>query len=255
MESLDLAKVREYVYGRIAIFHERHAQSIQGLALKGLMRQNPHLYRASPLLTVAALIEKLLDDYLSASEEHLFGRFLADLAVFVTQHTCNGYRSAAEGVDVEFVNRGVHFLVSVKSALVWSNMADQNQLEQNLKAAAARVNLLPVVPEVQPVLGICFGRASTGHVRNYRMVVGQDFWYLLSECRELYAEIVEPLRFCTKERGRQVSQERPHLVNRLMREFLAEFCHASGAIHWPRLVDYVDEIHDGTQRQLAHATE
>ena len=243
MESLDIAKVQEYAHEQIGVFHQRHAQSIEGLQLKGLMRQNPYLYRASHLLTVAALIDSLLEDYLSASEEHLFGRFLADLAVFVTQHTCGGYRSAAEGVDVEFANWGVHYLVSVKSGLNWSNSAEQNQFEQNLRVAAARVNRLPAGAGVQPVLGICFGRTSTSHVRSYRTVVGQDFWYLLSESRELYTEIVEPLRYCTKERGQQVSQEKPHLVNRLMREFIAEFCETSGDIHWPRLVAYVDEVH------------
>ena len=243
MEPLDLAKVRDYVSGRIEVFRQQHAQSTQGLRLQELMRQNPYLYRARHFRTAATLIDSLLEDYFSASEERVFGRLLVDLVVFVAQQACHGYRSKAEGVDVEFVNQGVHHLVCVKPGHRPRNSAENDQLERNLKTAVARMRQLPAATSVLPVLGVCYGRMSPSRERSYLEVAGQDFWYLVSENRELYKEVVEPLRYCTKEVGQELANERPFLVNRLMTEFFTEFCEESGAIHWPRLVDYIDRVH------------
>lgn len=243
MKPLDLASVQEYVNDRIEVFHHQHSQSIQALELTGLVRQNPYLYRARHFRTAAAVVDSLLEYYLSASQECFFGRFLADLVVFVAQQTCDGYRSAAEGVDLEFGNEGVHYLISVKPVSTWGNSAQKGQLERDLKAAIARADQHPKTAIIQPVLGICYGYASTSQVGSHLRVVGQDFWYFVSESMELYTMVIEPLRYRLSEIGQQQTRERSFLVNRLMKEFLTEFCEESGAINWPRVVNFVDRIH------------
>ncbi len=244
MEKLDMDKVREYVNENISIFHQRRAHSIEQLKLKRLLSKNPYLFRAKNVLTASEMIDGLLAAFLSSSEEQLFGGFLEGLAVFVAQCTSGGHKSAAEGVDLEFVNKGIHYVISIKSGPNWGNSSQQNQLQTNLQQAVTRLKQLQVGVNVQPVLGICYGKTKTSYVRGYLKVVGQNFWYLISENRELYTEIVEPIGYRAREFNDKFLQEKPQLVNRLNKEFLAEFCETSGAIDWPSLVKYSSGNYD-----------
>ena len=115
MEPLDFAAVREYVNENIGVFHERRIRSLQTLRLNRLLRKNPYLARAKNITTASEMVGGLLDAFLSSSEEQLFGSFLEGLAVFVAQQTSGGHKSTAEGVDLEFINRRIHYVVSVKS--------------------------------------------------------------------------------------------------------------------------------------------
>ena len=244
MEPLDISKVREYVNEHISIFHHRRSKSIEEPKLRTLLRKNPYLFRAKNVLTASEMIDGLLAAFLSSSEEQLFGGFLEGLAVFVAQSTSGGHKSAAEGVDLEFTNKGVHYVVSIKSGPNWGNSSQQTQLQRNLGQAVTRLKQQQGSINVQPVLGICYGKTKTSYLRGYLKVVGQNFWYLISENRELYTEIVEPIGYRPREFNDRFLQEKPQLVNRLNKEFLVEFCESSGAIDWPRLVRYTSGNYD-----------
>ena len=244
MRPLDLDRVREYVNEHISIFHQRRAKSIEELKLRQLLAKNPYLFRAKNVLTASEMIDGLLGAFLSSSEEQLFGGFLEGLAVFVAQNTSGGHKSAAEGVDLEFTNKGIHYVISIKSGPNWGNSGQQNQLQRNLAQAVTRLKQQQRKVSVQPVLGICYGKTRTSYVRGYLKVVGQNFWYLISDNKELYTEIIEPIGYRAKEFNESFLREKPQLVNRLNREFLAEFCEPSGAIDWPRLVRYTSSNYD-----------
>jgi hypothetical protein len=91
---------------------------------------------------------------------------------------------------------------------------------------------------VQPVLGICYGRARTTYVRGYLKVTGQNFWYLISEDKDLYTEIIEPIGYKAREHNEAFAQEKSRVENRLTGWFLDTFCDATGAIDWPKLVEH-----------------
>ena len=120
----------------------------------------------------------LLDAFLSSSEEKLFGDFLESLAVIVAGETCNGRKSSAQGVDLEFESNGVHYIVSIKSVPNWGNSSQHGKLEQDLKTAVARLKQSKHELNVQPVLGICYGKTRTGYLRGYLEVVGAEFLVL-----------------------------------------------------------------------------
>ena len=135
MEPLDFNEVQHYVNENVATFHERRIRSLRTLRLNRLLSKNPYLARAKNITTAAEMVGGLLDAFLSSSEEQLFGSFLEGLAVFVAQMTSAGHKSVAEGVDLEFINREIHYVVSIKSGTHWGNSSQQNQLEQNLRVA------------------------------------------------------------------------------------------------------------------------
>ena len=239
MESLDLESIEEYVNENVVEFHGHRIKSLKQMQLKKLLTKNPYLFRAKNVETASEIIGGLLEAFLSSSEEKLFGDFLEDLAIFVAERTSSGHKSAAQGIDLEFFNRGTHYVVSVKSGTNWGNSSQQNELEQNLKDAVRRVKQSNQSANVQPVVGICYGKTRTAHTqRGYLKVVGQNFWYFISENKDLYTDIIKPLGYRAKQHNELYEQERSSLTNRMTKDFVDGFCDASGAIDWVKLVQF-----------------
>jgi hypothetical protein len=201
-----------------------------------LKQKNPYLFKAKNITVATDLVKNLLDALLYASEEKIFGNFLEDLAIFISSETCNGKKSSAKGVDLEFENAGVHYVVSIKSGPSWGNSSQQARQEHDLKTAVAVLKQSRHTLNVQPVLGICYGKTKTSFLRGYMKVVGQNFWYLISENENLYTDIIEPLGYRAKEHNDAFEESRGALINSFTAEFMHDFCDASGNIDWKKLV-------------------
>jgi DNA modification methylase len=74
-------------------------------------------------------------------------------------------------------------------------MREQGWL-QDLKNATVRIKQSKRGMNVQAVLGICYGKTRTPYLRGYIKVVGQNFWYLISESKDLHTDIIGPLGEC-----------------------------------------------------------
>ena len=236
MRPLDLEVVQQYVNEHIGIFHEGRIDSLAELDVRKLVSKNPYLFRAKNILTASEMVDGFLEAFLSSSEEERFGRFLEGLAIFVAQQTTEGSKSAATGVDLEFHNRGTHHIVSIKSGPNWGNASQQTRLEDDLKKAVATVKQSDFRANVLSVLGICYGRTRTNFLRGYLKVVGQNFWYLISENRELYTDIIEPIGHRAKEHNEKYQERKAEVANIMTAAFVTEYCHASGALNWNKLV-------------------
>ncbi|MHB1355741.1 MAG: PmeII family type II restriction endonuclease [Anaerolineae bacterium] len=238
MNQVDLNLVCSYVNENIVYFHEQRIRSLNTLSLAKLLTKNPYLFKAKHIKSATELVPSFLEAFLSSSEEKLFGDFLEGLAIFIAGCTCGGHKSAATGVDLEFMNQGIHYIVSIKSGPSWGNAAQQNKLEQDLKNAVAKVKQAKHGINVQPVLGICYGKTKSSYIRNYYKVVGQSFWYLISENPNLYTDIIEPIGYRAKEHNETFTIEKEKVINRFTRELFLDFCDTNGAIDWIKLVEY-----------------
>jgi hypothetical protein len=238
MVPLNLTDVREYVNENIVDFHQRRIKSLEQLNLNKLLRKNPYLFKAKNIATAGQLIEGLLEAFLSSSEEKLFGDFLEALALYVASITCGGRKSAATGVDLEFVHQNIHYLVSIKSGPNWGNSSQQNKLQQDLQKAAALVKQSRLAANVQPVLGICYGNTRTSYLRGYLKIVGQNFWYFISENKALYTDIIEPVGYRARQHNDSFLDEKNRIINRFTREFANQFCRVDGSIDWVKLVEW-----------------
>ena len=230
--------VCEFVNENIVDFHERRIRSLESLDLNKLLKKNPYLFRAKNITTANELIVNLLDAFLSSSEEKLFGDFLEELAVFIAGKTFNGHKSTAAGVDLEFFKNDIHYIVSIKSGPNWGNSSQHKKLSEDLSNAVKRVKQSHNALNVQSVLGICYGNTKTSYLHGYRKVVGQNFWYLISDNKELYKEIIEPIGYRAKEHNDSFYSEKNRVVNRFSKQFLDNYCDVSGDINWDKLVEY-----------------
>lgn len=239
MNVLNLDDVKEYVNDHVVDFHRRRIKSLEELRLEKLLTKNPYLFKAKNLRTPELLVRDLLSAFLSSSEEKLFGDFLEGLAVFVAERTCGGHKSTAQGVDLEFFNNGTHYVVSIKSGPNWGNSSQQSKLEQDLQTATARLKQARRNLNVQSVLGICYGKTKTAFIRGYMKIVGQNFWYFISENLDLYTDIIEPIGHRAREHNESFEKERDKIISRFSIEMGNTFFDAkTGELDWVKLVQY-----------------
>lgn len=238
MENLDPSELYIFVNDNIVDFHTRKIYSLENLDLNKLLKKNPYLFKAKNINTAYELITNLLDAFLSSSEEKLFGDFLEELAVFIAGKLYNGHKSAAPGVDLEFFKNGIHYITSIKSGTNWGNSSQHRKLREDLSNAVKRIKQSDHSRNVQAVLGICYGKTRTSYLHGYLKVVGQNFWYLISDNKDLYKEIIEPIGYRAKEHNEAFYREKDRVVNRFSRAFLQIYCYENGDINWEKLVEF-----------------
>ena len=240
MTRLDPQRLNEFASDRIEEFHNARLDRLQKVRLNNVLRRkNPYLFRAKDMQSAPEMVRSLLDAYLSSSEEELFGRiFLESLAIRVSGEVANGRKSPAEGIDLEFDRVTTHFLVSIKSGPNWGNNSQKTRLVENFQLAVKILQQGDASSHIQPVLGICYGRAKTTNLYNYVKYEGQSFWHFLSDDPDLYTSLIEPVAYLAREHNQSFRARRDRLEAQFIQEFSDEFCHADGRIDWSRLLRF-----------------
>lgn len=239
MTPCDLNNLRQLVDDRVAAFHRKKEYLLSGLVLSNLLKlQNPYMLRARKLWAAADLVRDLLDTHVSSLEESLFEDFLKELAITVASQACEGERSSIPGFDLELQIGNVNYLVLVKSGVNWNASSQQAKQEQDFKTAVTRLKQAQRTINVQPVLGICYGKTRTSFLRGYMKVVGQNFWYLISENKDLYTDIIEPIGYRAREHNDAFHDARVRIVNRFTMAFMKDYCDDDGVINWKQLVEF-----------------
>jgi hypothetical protein len=220
------------------VFHQNRIKHIQTLSLKKILkRKNPYLFRGKNILTAQDLIKPILDAYLSSQEETIFGDFLEELAIFVCGEVFGGFKSAAEGIDLEFTRKNIRYLVSIKSGPNWGNSSQIQRMKSNFKQAQKILGSSIKEAQVTFVNGCCYGQDGKPNKGDYWKICGQAFWELISGNERLYIEIIEPLGHKAKEKNDAFYIEYTRILNCFTLEFGKEFCD-NGIINWKKLVEY-----------------
>ncbi len=237
MNKLNLDDVKEYVAGNIGGFHTAKLSGLAKLELKKiLLRKNPYLFKAKNVLTSEALVKQLLDAHLSSQEETIFGGFLESIAIFICGKVYHGHKSAAEGIDLEFIKDEVKYIVAIKSGPNWGNSSQIARMKTNFKQAKRVLGTNTSKMNIVAVNGCCYGRDKTPDKGEYLKYCGQEFWEFISGDPDLYTEIIEPLGYKAKEKNEEFEKQYATWINRFTSEFSSEFC-PDGVINWQKLVE------------------
>ena len=154
--------IEAYVNDNIDSFHINRTERLRELRLRDVLsNKNPYLFRAKNINRADELIPAILDARLSSSEEGSFGGFLENLAVYVSKITGGGRKSAAEGIDIELEREDIRYLIAVKSGRNWGNASQHQQLRANFKKAVKVIRQSRHSGQLQPTLGICYGKFRT----------------------------------------------------------------------------------------------
>lgn len=240
MDKKTRKQIEQYVNENIDSFHKNRIERLSELTLRNVLsNKNPYLFRAKNINRADELIPAILDARLSSSEEGSFGGFLENLAIYVSKITGGGRKSAAEGIDIESERKNVRYLIAVKSGRNWGNASQHHQLRVNFKKAVRVIRQSRHGGQLQPTLGICYGKFRTVDNGEYLHIGGQSFWHLISGDPDLYIDLIEPVGYKAEQHDRSFRKERDSAYNRMIREFTISYCDTRGAIEWPKLVHFV----------------
>jgi hypothetical protein len=243
MNKLKQVDLVSYVESNIDEFHAKKLEKVKSINLGVVLKsKNPYLFKAKNVTKASELISGILEAYISSSEEGIFGNWLERLAVHINNLVYGGQKAAVAGIDLDFTNEDIRYLVTIKSGPVWGNdsqqkkMIDQfNTARRILKTSGTKINIICVN-------GCCYGRSRpTSEYKekgDFYKLCGQRFWQLISGENDLYKELIVPIGHDAKKHNEAFKESYDALLNRLTKEFLNEFSTASGEINWEKLIIY-----------------
>jgi hypothetical protein len=239
MPSIKIQDVRNYVQQNIGDFHSGRLQSIRQLKLNQILRRkNPYLFKAKNVLLAQDLVRILLDAYLSSQEETIFGNFLEGLAIYINGKVYSGWKSSAEGIDLEFNKGGIRYIVTIKSGPNWGNSGQIRNMKDDFKKAERTIRTSASNLHVVAINGCCYGRDSKPDKGDYYKYCGQRFWEFISGNSDLYLKIIKPLGYKARQKNAEFYREYAQIVNKFTLEFGKKFVDAQGKIDWDILVKF-----------------
>ena len=159
MQPVKLSKVTRYVEKNIDAFHQKRISSIDNLSLsKVLKRKNPYLFKAKYVLTSEEIVKGLIEAHISSNEETIFGDWLEGLAIFINSEVYGGRKSGIQGIDLEFENDNIRYIVNIKSGPNWGNSSQISKMRADFKTAQRTLRTSGSTPNIVCVNGCCYGR-------------------------------------------------------------------------------------------------
>jgi len=238
MNALNMDDVFQYVEEHIGDFHQKRISSLDKLSLKKvLQRKNPYLFKAKYVLTSEQIVRALVDAHISSNEETLFGDWLEELAIFINKKVYGGWKSGIKGMDLEFDNDGIRYVLSIKSGPNWGNSRQISKMQDDFKAAQKTLRTSNSKLSIVCINGCCYGRDNVDK-GVYLKYCGQRFWEFISGSPSLYTEIIEPLGYKAKERTDDFQKAYSERINKFTLEFGKQFCDTKGSIDWEKLVRF-----------------
>lgn len=233
---MDSNKLEALVRKSLNDFYQRRINKLSTLKLRDtLKKKNPYLFRAIGIQKASEIVERLLRDYMSSSDEGIFGdAFFEPIAKICS----GGHVAPSEGVDVAIETDTVYTAIAVKSG---PNIFNASQAKRmNDEFISLRNRMLKLHKQFDALLGHGYGRKNSDPTakRIYRIRAGQVFWEELTGDPDFYLKLIRLMRDHPTEHRAVYEQEWSKAVNRFEREFLNEFATEDGGIDWEKLARF-----------------
>ena len=252
-----LQAVQDYVEANIGAFHEKRLATVKNRKLDDVLkRKNPYLFRAKNQ-TVIQLVYGIMDAFLSSQEETLFGDFLEGVATFVASNVFDARKPNVDefrGIDLVLQKESKSYIIEIKSGPNWGNSSQVQRMLTHFKEAAGIMQSRFPDQKIIAVNGCMYGKdrspQKTGRIKSagkpdeimpYWKLCGQDFWFFISDNRDLYTDIIQPLGYRSKQRNGEFQEAYDNFINNLVYEFLSKYRNSDGSVAWERLTQFVSQ--------------
>lgn len=171
------------IHARLENFTKWMQQKITTLKPHTLIEKNPFLFRARDYENASQLANKLIDAFISSSEETKFGDILEDIAIDICGEAKSGWKSSAQGIDLEFETANTRTLTQIKSSNKWGNSSAHKRLVTDF-VNATRIVRQHTKLQVVCVEGICYGPSQTKDRGTHLRIIGDEFWESISDWKD-----------------------------------------------------------------------
>jgi hypothetical protein len=231
--------IDEYIDKNMASFFEKQIELLSTVEFSDLMG-TMHPYR--PLinfpLSASSIVSVLLDTYISSSEETLFEDLFEGLAIFINGKVYSGWKSGIKGIDLEFDNNGIRYIVSIKSGPNWGNSSQIEKMVNTFNTAKKTLQTSNSHLNIMCINGCCYGKYNNPDKGSYYKYCGQAFWEFIGGNENIYTDIIEPLGRHIKITNKKYFESYARMINKFTKEFLDLFCDDNGSLDWNKLVKF-----------------
>jgi hypothetical protein len=218
-------------------FYARRLKKIDELQLKRVLaRKNPYLYKALATEKASDIVEKILADYVSSSDETIFGdAFFEPIAKAVS----GGKVSEGAGVDFSVETKNKFMAVALKSGPNIYNSSQKKRQSDEFNSLRSR--LLKLHKQFDPILGHAYGRLNKKPQKDlaYRDLSGQAFWKEITGDSDFYLKLIRLMKEKPMEYKKKYQISWDSAVNRFTLEFAKDLCFRDGRINWEKFTQYV----------------
>ena len=233
---MDIKKLESLIDDCLRDFYERRIQKVTELKLPNVLpRKNPYLFRALGTQKASEIVERLVTDFISASDESLFGAaFFEPIARIAS----GGKVSDARGVDFVVETDTRITSVAMKSGPNPYNASQK--MRQSEEFLAVRSRLYKIQKQFDPVLAHGYGRLNkTNKNLIYRDSSGQVFWREMTGDPDFYLKLIRLMKDQPAKHRQEYQPRWDATINKFTAEFIKDFCFADGMIDWEKLTRFV----------------
>ena len=163
------------IHASIGTFAQWMEDKLDDIVPHNLIVKNPFLFRARAPQTANQLATRLIEAFMSSSEETHFGDILESAAIAICREAKGGRRSAARGIDLEYDDENeIRTIMQIKSGIRWGNASQRNRLISDFRAAERTLRQGGI--QVRMVEGICYGPSGLHDLETHIKLVGNTFW-------------------------------------------------------------------------------
>ena len=166
------------VHDAVKDFAEWLRQKVANIKPYQLIEKNPFLFRARAPRNSEELADKLIDAFLSSSEETRFGDILEEISIAICSPAKGGKKSGIEGIDLEYDEAETRTVVQIKSSKKWGNSSQRKRLVSNFQSVTIRLHQGGI--NARCVEGICYGPSEFQHLGSHLRLVGNVYWFDIS---------------------------------------------------------------------------
>lgn len=237
MVSPDWWKVAEpKVHAAVSDFVKWVEQKISKESPRKLIVKNPFLFRARAPKDADELADRLLDAFLSSSEETHFGDILEDISIAICREAKGGRKSSTSGIDLEYEEGSVRTVAQVKSGVKWGNSSQRKKLVSDF-TTATRILRQGDNIHVRCVEGICYGPSGIKDRGTHLKIVGNAFWEDISGWSDTGRAVLRIIEYHAGNGLLDVRKSaRADVVSYLQRTGASS---QNGIVDWDRLYDLI----------------
>jgi hypothetical protein len=237
LATLNPVKLEALIKKCLNDFHERRIKMLQTLNLrKVLKRKNPYLFKALGTEQAAEIVKKILEAYVSSSDETIFGDAYFEQ---IARNLPNIQVSDSKGCDLILNQENVIHAYALKSGPNPFNSSAKAR--QNTEFLELKSRLMKLQKQFDPVLAYAYGRKNKPSSGSfiYRESSGQEFWKEITGDENFYLKLIILMKDEPLKRIDQYQHDWDATINKFTKEFMEDFCLLDGHIDWEKLTKFV----------------
>lgn len=230
-KKLDLDKIIEEA---INVFHKQRLDILEDLELPKLLKKNPYLYRARNYKTPEDLINALITDFSTSSDETIFGDFFETVGKKIS----DGKYSGSTGADFDKEDENEIHVYAMKSSNVIFNASATKQQQREFTELQSR--LRKSKKKIDTVLAYGYGRKNSDPTgsRNYRIASGQSVWEEISGDSQFYIQMIEKMNKPAEKYDKLYTKALATTTKKIMNQFRTNFISKDGQIDWKKWTEW-----------------